>query len=113
MVDGRLRLTPDAAAGAGRPAAHGWDLTTMGAEEELFEEPDFEAAELGLSSEEIVSRILGFTVSFSAHATAHIDLVARSRGWLDADGRPTAEGRALIRALTSHDGRYGIYRLLS
>jgi hypothetical protein len=66
-----------------------------------------------LTTEEVASRILGFTRCCSAHATDRIDLVALSRGWIDRDGNPTEDGRALIRALMSLDGAYGIYRLVN
>jgi hypothetical protein len=68
---------------------------------------------LSLTTEDVVSRILGFTRCCSVHATDRIDLVALSRGWIDGDGNPTEDGHALIRALMSLDGAYGIYQLLN
>jgi len=64
-----------------------------------------------LSSEDIASRILGFTRFCAAQAGERLEQAAQSRGWIDADGRPTADGCALIAALTSRDAAYGVYRL--
>ncbi|WP_132461439.1 hypothetical protein [Rhodovulum marinum] len=64
-----------------------------------------------LSNEDIASRILGFTRVCVALAGERLEQAALSRGWLDAEGRPTADGHALILALTSRDSAYGVYRM--
>ncbi|TCO70468.1 hypothetical protein [Rhodovulum euryhalinum] len=72
-----------------------------------------EAAEIAppLSAEDIASRILGFTRFCMGQASERLEQAALSRGWIDEEGRPTADGRALITALTSGECAYGVYRL--
>ncbi|MCO8145390.1 hypothetical protein NHN26_09155 [Rhodovulum tesquicola] len=82
-------------------------------------EPDFneidqkDATEAAppLSAEDIASRILGFTRFCAGQAGERLEQAALSRGWIDEQGRPTADGCALIAALTSRDCAYGVYRL--
>ncbi|GAA0285882.1 hypothetical protein [Rhodovulum strictum] len=64
-----------------------------------------------LSAEDIASRILGFTRFCAVQAGERLEQAALSRGWIDEQGRPTADGCALIAALTSRDCAYGVYRL--
>lgn len=68
-------------------------------------------AEPVMSTEDVVSCILGFTQFCVRAANASLWQSARRRGWLDADGRPTEDGRALIEALTCGDCAYGVYRM--
>ncbi|MBL3554109.1 hypothetical protein [Rhodovulum sulfidophilum] len=65
-----------------------------------------------LSSDDIVSRILGFTLFCMGFSRAPADQVARGRGWLDEAGQPTADGKALIEALMSRDSAYGVYKIV-
>lgn len=60
---------------------------------------------------ETVSRILGFARFCAAPAVGPPDHTARSRGWLDTEGQPIADGRALITALTSVELACGVCRL--
>ncbi|MGC9418860.1 MAG: hypothetical protein ACP5EN_07790 [Rhodovulum sp.] len=69
------------------------------------------AVEPAFGTEDLVSRILGFARFCMGHAAERPDDAAHSRGWLDSEGQPTEEGRALIEALTSRDSAYGVYRL--
>ncbi|MBN2906158.1 MAG: hypothetical protein JXJ18_05580 [Rhodobacteraceae bacterium] len=64
-----------------------------------------------MSNDDIVSRILGFT-RFLTHAAERLDQAALGRGWLDAHGRPTEDGRALIEALRGQDATRSIYRMV-
>jgi|GEM_PF-6684313 len=70
-----------------------------------------DAGEAAFGTEDLVSRILGFTRFCADQASERLEQAAASRGWLDAEGHPTEDGRALIAALTSRDCAYGIYRL--
>ncbi|MBL3568814.1 hypothetical protein [Rhodovulum visakhapatnamense] len=65
-----------------------------------------------LSNDDIVSRILGFTLFCMGLSRAPADQVARGRGWLDDLGQPTDDGKALIEALMSRDSAYGVYKLV-
>lgn len=66
-----------------------------------------------LSNDDFVSRILGFTRFCADQASDRLEQAARARGWLDADGGPTEDGRDLVRALMRSDAAYGVYRLVN
>ncbi|TCP61947.1 hypothetical protein EV663_103133 [Rhodovulum bhavnagarense] len=63
-----------------------------------------------MSNDDIASRILGFT-GFLAHAAERVEHAALGLGWLDAHGRPTADGRALIEALYTQETTRSVYRM--
>lgn len=63
-----------------------------------------------MNNEDIATRILGFA-GFLAHAAERAQHAALGRGWLDAHGHPTADGRALIEALYTQETTRSAYRL--
>lgn len=65
-----------------------------------------------MSNEDIASRILGFTRHL-ADAAGRLEQAACGRGWLDAHGCPTEDGRALIEALHLQGATRSAYRLVA
>ncbi|RBI82865.1 hypothetical protein DRV85_17715 [Rhodosalinus halophilus] len=64
-----------------------------------------------MTDDSLASRILAFARHCGEGDGAPGD-TARLRGWLDAAGRPTDEGAALIEALESQDATRSVFRTL-
>ncbi|MEX5729257.1 hypothetical protein Ga0609869_002610 [Rhodovulum iodosum] len=64
-----------------------------------------------MSNDDILTRIFGVTRHFM-HPAERPDQAARGRGWVDAWGRPTEDGRDLIDAMQDQESTRGVYRLL-
>lgn len=62
-----------------------------------------------MSNNEVAANIIAFACQCGYDANPHA--AARQRGWIDATGAPTREGRALIETLKGQT-RYGAYRLV-
>lgn len=63
-----------------------------------------------MSNTELTEQIVAFACQ-CGHA-GNPEAAARSRGWIDAQRRPTEDGRALIEALMRRESRYGAYRMV-
>lgn len=69
-------------------------------------------AEPVMTTDDMVSRILGLASFCAAPGKERQEQAARGRGWLDSQGMPTAEGRALIEELANRGSNYGLYRFV-
>lgn len=58
-----------------------------------------------------ISKILAFARQVG-EPEADPASVARARNWLDADGRITADGAALLRSLTDQEGTRTVFRIV-
>lgn len=57
----------------------------------------------------VVSEILHFAQHCGQPGRAPVDVAAR-RGWIDQEGRPTPDGRALVRELSHQTGVRSVFR---
>lgn len=65
-----------------------------------------------MMNDDMLTRILGVTRHFM-HPTERPDEAAQGRGWVDAWGRPTEDGRDLIDAMHAQETTRGVYRMVS
>ncbi|MEE4117830.1 MAG: hypothetical protein V2I65_02320 [Paracoccaceae bacterium] len=63
-----------------------------------------------MQQEDPTDKILAFARHVGKEGDAP-ETVARDRGWIDVEGRPTDDGRALLRALDEQKAQDAIYRL--
>ena len=63
-----------------------------------------------MQEEDPTEKILAFARHVGKEGDAP-ETVARNRAWIDAAGRPTDEGRELLRALDEQKANGAVYRL--
>lgn len=62
-----------------------------------------------MTEESDLSRILAFAVHVGSPDTPPEE-TARARGWIDDDGRPTDEGREMLKSLGDQVGTRSVFR---
>lgn len=68
---------------------------------------------LSLEEQKMTEEILAFAEKLTSEEGENsAEAIARRRDWIDPDGRPTDDGRDLLRALRDQEGTRGAFRLL-